>query len=189
MNTFDNTLQPLSDAIYRGGGQIIPTARRVCYAATLLADPGIQEPMYLLEILCPDTAQKGVYVSSVFSFFAYLSATDSLFFFSLLPKACLLNIRKAHVFSSEQRGSIPLVTMKVYLPVSESFGFHDRLVSLLSCDAGLQLDVDLNFVLVPLRSERKTVPPGASATPFTPSLSHRKLELKFFHFATRRCFL
>lgn len=36
-----------TDAIHRGGGQIIPTCRRVCYAACLLATPGLQEPVYL----------------------------------------------------------------------------------------------------------------------------------------------
>jgi elongation factor 2 len=37
----------MSDAIHRGGGQIIPTFRRVCYAACLLAEPTLQEPIYL----------------------------------------------------------------------------------------------------------------------------------------------
>lgn len=36
-----------ADAIHRGGGQIIPVCRRVCYAACLLATPGLQEPIYL----------------------------------------------------------------------------------------------------------------------------------------------
>jgi elongation factor 2 len=41
------SLQLHADAIHRGGGQLIPTCRRVCYAATLLATPGLQEPVYL----------------------------------------------------------------------------------------------------------------------------------------------
>lgn len=41
------TLQLHADAIHRGGGQLIPTCRRVCYAAALLATPGIQEPVFL----------------------------------------------------------------------------------------------------------------------------------------------
>jgi elongation factor 2 len=36
-----------SDAIHRGGGQIIPTMRRAVYGASLFAQPTIQEPMYL----------------------------------------------------------------------------------------------------------------------------------------------
>jgi elongation factor 2 len=41
-NVLDVTLH--TDAIHRGGGQIIPTCRRVVYASALLAKPGIQEP-------------------------------------------------------------------------------------------------------------------------------------------------
>lgn len=36
-----------TDAIHRGGGQIIPTMRRATYAACLLATPSLQEPIYL----------------------------------------------------------------------------------------------------------------------------------------------
>lgn len=39
-----------ADAIHRGGGQIIPTARRVLYAAQLTAQPRLMEPIYLVEI-------------------------------------------------------------------------------------------------------------------------------------------
>jgi elongation factor 2 len=90
-----------ADAIHRGGGQIIPTARRVCYAAQLLASPGLQEPMFLVEIACPDSAQGGVY--------------------------SVMNIRRGQVFSAEQRPGTPMYTMKAYLPVSESFGFNAAL--------------------------------------------------------------
>ncbi|CAF5183817.1 unnamed protein product, partial [Rotaria magnacalcarata] len=37
-----------ADAIHRGGGQIIPTARRVLYASMLTAKPRLYEPVYLL---------------------------------------------------------------------------------------------------------------------------------------------
>jgi len=39
-----------ADAIHRGGGQLIPTARRVFYAAILAAKPSLVEPFYLAEI-------------------------------------------------------------------------------------------------------------------------------------------
>jgi len=39
-----------TDAIHRGGGQIIPTARRVLYACELTASPAFQEPIFLCEI-------------------------------------------------------------------------------------------------------------------------------------------
>ena len=47
-NIYDVTLH--TDAIHRGGGQIIPTARRVMYASALTAAPGLMEPVYLVEI-------------------------------------------------------------------------------------------------------------------------------------------
>ena len=39
-----------ADAIHRGGGQIIPTARRCLYACVLTAAPRLMEPVYLVEI-------------------------------------------------------------------------------------------------------------------------------------------
>ena len=36
-------------AIQRGGGQLIPTARRVAYSAFLLAEPRLMEPVYHVE--------------------------------------------------------------------------------------------------------------------------------------------
>ncbi|EJC98716.1 P-loop containing nucleoside triphosphate hydrolase protein [Fomitiporia mediterranea MF3/22] len=94
-NVMDVTLH--ADAIHRGGGQIIPTTRRVCYAACLLATPGLQEPVYLVEIQCPENAIGGIY--------------------------SVLNRRRGQVFSEEQRPGTPMFTVKAYLPVSESFGF------------------------------------------------------------------
>ncbi len=51
-NIHDVTLH--ADAIHRGGGQIIPTARRVLYACALTAQPRLMEPVYLVEIQCPE---------------------------------------------------------------------------------------------------------------------------------------
>merc|ERR1711902_418234 len=56
---YDVTLH--ADAIHRGGGQIIPTARRVLYASMLTADPRLMEPVYLVEIQCPENAVGGIY--------------------------------------------------------------------------------------------------------------------------------
>ncbi|KAM5508658.1 translation elongation factor 2 [Microsporum canis] len=94
-NIQDVTLHP--DAIHRGGGQIIGTARRVLLAATLLADPGILEPVFLVEIQVPEQAMGGIYG--------------------------VLTRRRGHVFAEEQRPGTPLFTIKAYLPVNESFGF------------------------------------------------------------------
>jgi elongation factor 2 len=94
-NLLDVTLH--ADAIHRGGGQLIPTCRRVCYAACLLASPALQEPVYLVEIQCPENAIGGIY--------------------------SVLNKRRGQVFSEEQRPGTPMFTVKAYLPVMESFGF------------------------------------------------------------------
>ena len=94
-NIMDVTLH--ADAIHRGGGQIIPTARRVLYAATLLAEPALLEPVFLVEIQVPEQAMGGIY--------------------GVLTK------RRGHVFSEEQRPGTPLFNVKAYLPVNESFGF------------------------------------------------------------------
>ena len=98
-NILDVTLHP--DAIHRGGGQLIPTTRRVCNAAAMLASPGLQEPMYLCEIQCPDSALGGIYST--------------------------LNKRRGQVFAEEPRVGTPMVTVKAYLPVSASFGFNGDL--------------------------------------------------------------
>jgi elongation factor 2 len=98
-NILDVTLH--ADAIHRGGGQIIPTARRVLYAATLLAEPALLEPVFLVEIQVPEQAMGGVYG--------------------------VLTRRRGHVFNEEQRPGTPLFTIKAYLPVMESFGFNGDL--------------------------------------------------------------
>ncbi|XP_063710391.1 elongation factor 2-like [Symsagittifera roscoffensis] len=49
-----------TDAIHRGGGQIIPTARRVLYASQMMAEPRFLEPVYLVEIQCPGEVLSGV---------------------------------------------------------------------------------------------------------------------------------
>merc|ERR1712098_341488 len=100
-NIMDVTLH--ADAIHRGGGQLIPTARRVLYAAALLATPALQEPVFLVEIQVPESAMGGVYG--------------------------VLTRRRGHAFNEEQRPGTPLFTIKAYLPVMESFGFNADLRS------------------------------------------------------------
>ncbi|KAJ0231815.1 Transcription factor [Hirschfeldia incana] len=90
-----------SDAIHRGGGQIITTARRVLYASQLTAKPRLVEPVYLVEIQAPEQALGGIY--------------------------SLLNQKRGHVFEEIQRQGTPLYNIKAYLPVLESFGFSGQL--------------------------------------------------------------
>jgi len=94
-NIHDVTLH--ADAIHRGGGQVIPTCRRVIYASVLTAQPRLQEPIFLVDIQCPESAIGGIYST--------------------------LNKRRGHVISEEQRPGTPLYQVRAYLPVMESFGF------------------------------------------------------------------
>jgi len=94
-NIYDVTLH--ADAIHRGGGQIIPTCRRVIYASALTASPRLLEPVYLVEIQCPESAVGGIYG--------------------------VLNRRRGHVFEESQVAGTPMFIVKAYLPVNESFGF------------------------------------------------------------------
>lgn len=85
-----------ADAIHRGGGQLIPTARRVLYAATLTAAPRLYEPIYHVEIQCSDDTIKAV--NSVL-------------------------IKRRGVTYEQSDPSSRQGYVKAYLPVNESFGF------------------------------------------------------------------
>merc|ERR1712137_228294 len=94
-NLTDVTLH--ADSIHRGAGQIMPPTRRCCFAALMTATPTLQEPIFLVEITCPQSAMSGVYN--------------------------VMNMRRGCVFEENQREGTPLVQVKAHLPVSESFGF------------------------------------------------------------------
>ena len=87
-----------TDAIHRGAGQIMPPTRRCCFAAELTAKPTLQEPVFLVEITCPQEAMSGVY-------------------------NCM-NLRRGCVFEENPREGTPLVQVKAHLPVAESFYIH-----------------------------------------------------------------
>ena len=65
-NIHDVTLH--ADAIHRGGGQIIPTARRCLYASVLTAEPRLLEPVYLVEIQVSTLLICGMVFGANFSF-------------------------------------------------------------------------------------------------------------------------
>merc|ERR1712061_816621 len=98
-NLMDVTLH--ADAIHRGAGQIMPPTRRCCFAAELTAKPTLQEPVFLVEITCPQDAMSGVY-------------------------SCM-NMRRGCVFEENPREGTPLIQVKAHLPVAESFGFVSAL--------------------------------------------------------------
>lgn len=49
------------EPIHRGGGQIIPTARRVAYSAFLMATPRLMEPYFFVEVQAPADCVSAVY--------------------------------------------------------------------------------------------------------------------------------
>ena len=46
-------MQVAPEAQGRSAGMVIPTARRVCYSAFLMATPRLMEPVYYVEIQTP----------------------------------------------------------------------------------------------------------------------------------------
>ena len=86
------------EPVYRGGGQVIPASRRAAYSSFLLANPRIMEPIYHAEIMCPQDCVQVIY--------------------NILLK------RRAHVFFEEARPGTPFHTLKVEIPVLDSFGFE-----------------------------------------------------------------
>jgi len=61
----------------------------------------VQEPVFLVEITCPQDAMSGVYN--------------------------IMNLRRGCVFEENPREGTPLMQVKAHLPVSESFGFVSAL--------------------------------------------------------------
>ncbi|KAF7359929.1 Elongation factor 2 [Mycena venus] len=112
----------MGDAIHRGGGQLIPTMRRVTYAAVLLAQPVLQEPILFVEIQCPEADLGGAY-------------------------DCV-NTRRGQVFSKELRTGTSIYTLKAYIPVHESFGLGDSLQTATSGRAFMQSEFD-HWAVVP----------------------------------------
>jgi len=90
-----------ADAIHRGAGQIMPTAKRVFYACQMKSAPRLMEPMYLVDITVPQQTLSGVYAT--------------------------LSTRRGEVCKTEERIGTPLVQIQAFLPVMESFGFTELL--------------------------------------------------------------
>ena len=86
-----------ADAIHRGGGQIIPTARRVSYACELTAQPRLMEPVFMVDIQTVESAMGGIYN--------------------------VLTRRRGIIIGEENRPGTPIYNVRAYLPVAESFGF------------------------------------------------------------------
>jgi len=105
-----------ADAIHRGMGQISPTARRVTYAGIYLANPALLEPIFLVNITCPNAI-----VGSIYN---------------------VMSIRRGSVFDEGDAMAGGVANMKAYLPVAESFGFSQALAEATSGAAFSQLMFD-----------------------------------------------
>jgi len=90
-----------NEPIHRGGGQIIPTSRRVCYSSFLMATPRLMEPVYYVEIQSPADCVSAVYT--------------------------VLANRRGHVTQDVPKPGSPLYTVKALIPVIDSFGFETDL--------------------------------------------------------------
>jgi U5 small nuclear ribonucleoprotein component len=95
----DISLAP--EPIFRGGGQVIPTARRACYSSFLMASPRLMEPVYECSMIGPADA-----VSSVYT---------------------VLARRRGHVLQDGPIAGTPLYQVKGLIPVIDSFGFETDL--------------------------------------------------------------
>lgn len=88
-------------AIHRGGGQMIPTARRVVHAALLTATPRLMEPIYRLQIQCPQPIVEAIQP--------------------------LLRKRRGHIVQDRPIPGTTFYSVRGYLPVLDSFGFETDL--------------------------------------------------------------
>ncbi|KAL2004359.1 hypothetical protein VTN02DRAFT_2005 [Thermoascus thermophilus] len=88
-------------AIYRGGGQIIPTARRAVYSSFLMASPRLMEPIYSCSMTGPADAVASIYT--------------------------VLSRRRGHVLSDGPIAGTPLYAVHGLIPVIDSFGFETDL--------------------------------------------------------------
>ncbi|KAK7686621.1 hypothetical protein QCA50_010221 [Cerrena zonata] len=89
------------EPIFRGGGQIVPTARRVCYSSFLMATPRLMEPIYYVEVQAPADCISAVYT--------------------------VLARRRGHVTQDVPKAGSPLYTVKALIPVIDANGFETDL--------------------------------------------------------------
>lgn len=90
-----------AEPLHRGGGQVIPTARRVAYSAFLMATPRLMEPYLFVEVQAPADCVSAVYT--------------------------VLARRRGHVTQDAPISGSPLYTIKAFIPAIDSFGFETDL--------------------------------------------------------------
>ena len=144
-----------ADPAQRGGGQLIPTARRVAYSAFMLATPRLMEPLLRCDIQAPADAMPAIYA--------------------------VLSKRRGHVVSDRPVPGTPIFAVRCALPAIESFGFEvDLRVHTLGTAFGMSCfdswsvvpgdPLDRSVVLRPLEPS----PPSALAREFMVKTRRRK---------------
>ncbi|KAJ1327592.1 U5 small nuclear ribonucleoprotein component [Microdochium nivale] len=86
------------EAIFRGGGQIIPTARRTCYSSFLMASPRLMEPLFACSMIGTQDALSTIYNT--------------------------IGRRRGHVLSDGPIAGTPLYRVEGLIPVIDSFGYE-----------------------------------------------------------------
>jgi len=105
-----------ADAIHRGMGQISPVARRVTYAGIYLANPAVLEPIFLVNVTCPQPL-----VGTIYN---------------------VMSMRRGSVTDEGEGMSGGVANMRAFLPVAESFGFSQALAEATGGAAFSQLMFD-----------------------------------------------
>jgi 116 kDa U5 small nuclear ribonucleoprotein component len=82
-----------NEPLHRGGGQVIPTARRAAYGSFLMATPRLMEPIYAVEIQTPADCVHAVYP--------------------------VLARRRGHVVQDAPKPGAPFYTVKAFIPLMD----------------------------------------------------------------------
>lgn len=96
-----NDVKLHTDAIHRGGGQIIPAFKKALYGTQLCSKPGLQEPIFLVEMQTPSECIGKIYTT--------------------------ISQKRGIVIGEEPLPGTAMSIVKAYLPVAESFGFTSYL--------------------------------------------------------------
>jgi len=102
------------DPVHRGPAQIMPATRQALYAAILLAEPTLLEPIYKIQVRIPPEELGSV--------------------------TGLISRKRGSIHNVEQKG--PVVTVTGYLPVSETLGLSQEMRSATSGSAFWQSAFD-----------------------------------------------
>lgn len=103
------------EPIYRGGGQIIPTARKVAFLSFLTADPRMMEPYVFVEIIAPPDVVRGAVDSSG------REPRRSILEDMILEK------RRGRIVKKSEIPGTPLFKVNAVMPAIDSFGFETDL--------------------------------------------------------------